>query len=433
MFNRTIKVQLERCLNELELQQFDLEAVKRSVGYVELSPEGHLLYANPIFLGWIGYQLAEVKDKHHRTLCHKKYADSPEYAQFWRRLANGEKVTDSFDRVAKNGDVVWLEATYLPVVDKQNKVFKIIKIAANITKEHQHAARQKALLIALDRSMATIEFHPDGTIKNANNNFLSLMGYQLSEIKGKHHRIFCEESFYRTNPNFWQQLANGEFKHGQFERRNANGECVWIEATYNPIFDDDGKVKTIVKIGSDITERISRNEAVQHAAEVACTTAEETDQIARSGINTIEESLDTSRAINNEASNTVTTIEQLSDQFKNIESIVETIKSIAEQTNLLALNAAIEAARAGEQGRGFAVVADEVRQLAARTSDSTAEIAKVVATNREMMSNIIERVQQVSAISESGLEKMSAVSSIMNEIQKGAATVTETVNLLSNN
>ena len=433
MFNQKTKEQLEKCRKELELQQFDSEAVKRSVGYVELSPDGHLLYANPIFLSWIGYQLEEVKNKHHRTLCQKRYADSPEYAQFWRKLADGQKVTDSFDRVAKNGDTVWLEATYLPVVDKQNKVFKIIKIAANITKEHQQAARQKSLLIALDRSMATIEFHPDGTIINANDNFQKLMGYTLSEIQGKHHRMFCDDKFYQTHPNFWQQLANGEFKHGQFERRDSQGQSVWIEATYNPIFDSDGKVQTIVKIGSNITDRIARNEAVQHAAEVACTTAEETDQIARSGINTIEESLVTSRSINDEASKTVTTIEQLSDQFKNIESIVETIKSIAEQTNLLALNAAIEAARAGEQGRGFAVVADEVRQLAARTSDSTSEIAKVVTTNREMMSNIIDRVQEVSAISESGLQKMSAVANIMNEIQKGAATVTETVNLLSSN
>jgi len=156
----------------------------------------------------------------------------------------------------------------------------------------------------------------------------------------------------------------------------------------------------------------------------------QTDQIARTGIHTLEESLETTRAINSEVTDTVNTISQLSDQFKNIESIVETIKSIAEQTNLLALNAAIEAARAGDQGRGFAVVADEVRQLAARTSDSTAEIARVVNTNREMMSNIISRVEQVSAISQAGLEKAAAVSAIMDEIQKGAANVSETVNNL---
>ena len=432
MFDKKLKLQLEQLKTESDQSRFLTDAIKRNVGYVELSSDGNLIFANDLFLGWVGYSLREVENKHHRTLCRPEYSASNEYMQFWQTLNSGQSISGSFDRVGKDGSIVWLEATYFPIKDDQGRVTKVVKIASNITNEHLENERQQAMLAALDKSTATIEFTPDGTILAANDNFSRLMGYNLEQVQNKHHRIFCTDKFYESHPNFWQELASGRFQSGQFERRNSRGESVWIEATYNPIYNVQGKVERVVKIATDITQREIRNQAVQRAAEVASATSEETDQIARRGISTLEESVETTRAINDQVSDTVHTISQLSDQFKNIESIVVTIKSIAEQTNLLALNAAIEAARAGEQGRGFAVVADEVRTLAARTSESTSEIAKVVETNGSMMADIIARIEEVSAISEKGLEKATAVSSIMDEIQKGAENVSNVVNNLNN-
>lgn len=253
------------------------------------------------------------------------------------------------------------------------------------------------------------------------------MGYRLDEVVGKHHKFFCDNQFYSENPNFWNELSSGRFKSGLFERRRSNGETVWLEATYNPVFNQDGKVVRVVKFGTDITDRIKRNMAIQHAAEIASATAEETDQIARRGIDSLKAAVATSQTITNVVSNSVTALEQLNDKFKNIESIVDTIKSISEQTNLLALNAAIEAARAGEQGRGFAVVADEVRQLAARTGESTSEIARVIIDNRDKMLEITDGVQEVSNVSTQGLNMISEVSQIMDEIQRGAENVSKTV------
>ncbi|WP_426149705.1 methyl-accepting chemotaxis protein [Pseudomonas sp. DC3000-4b1] len=125
-------------------------------------------------------------------------------------------------------------------------------------------------------------------------------------------------------------------------------------------------------------------------------------------------------------------IEALDQQSQVISTIIKTISGIAEQTNLLALNAAIEAARAGEQGRGFAVVADEVRQLASRTTQATAEIAGVVQQNQKLASDAVTVIATGKQQAESGLELAGQAGDVIVEIQDGAQKVVSAVGQFAN-
>ena len=275
--------------------------------------------------------------------------------------------------------------------------------------------------------MAVIEFHPDGTIITANENFTATVKYSLADIQGKHHRMFCRDTFYQENPNFWDNLARGNFSSGQFERVDAHGNALWLEATYNPVFDASGRVVKVIKFASNITDAINEKNAIAQAAELAVSTAEETSQIASDGATSLQRSVEIFNTAMLEVEQTNQLMHELSEQSLKIETIVTTISGIAEQTNLLALNAAIEAARAGDQGRGFAVVADEVRQLAQRTSDSTVEIESVVAENRKLADKSTKKMAGVKDSVDQNSQQIAQVQSIIDEIQKGALNVSETV------
>ncbi|MFQ1899415.1 methyl-accepting chemotaxis protein [Aeromonas veronii] len=430
MFNFKLKAELQACQMQLAQAQAFIDAVKVGVATISFTPSGEILEANPLFLNVVGYSEQEVIGKHHRIFCDAHYVQSSSYAQFWEQLRQGHSHSGTYQRFDKQGRELWLEATYFPV-KLDGKVVRVVKIASDITESYQQLSRQKAIISALDRALAIIEFTPKGEIVTANQNFLSCVGYSLSQLKGQHHRLFCDESFYREQPHFWDDLAHGQLKSGLFSRRDSHGNEIWLEATYNPIKDESGKVVKVIKFASEVTERIKRAQAVSEAANIAQTISQETTRFAATGSELLTASVTISSAISEQVSRTSGLIGQLNEQSKSIEAIVSTISSIAEQTNLLALNAAIEAARAGDQGRGFAVVADEVRQLAARTSLSTGEIASVVQKNRELTAQITGNINEVATSAQRGKEQIGEVSGVMSQIEQGAINVTETVSNLA--
>ena len=416
--------------NKLSELQWQLDSINRNVAEIRFRPDGSVIYASNIFLEMLGYKLEEIAGQHHRIFCEKNYASTADYSRFWQKLADGHPLSGLFRRLRKDGNLILIEATYIPVQNQDGKVIEIIKIGSDVTQRENELLSLRAVHAAISRSMAEIEFTPNGDILHANENFLRAMGYRLSDIKGRHHRMFCFDNFYQENPNFWQSLKGGTFFSGQFERKTASGETIYLEATYNPVVDEAGQVVKVLKFATDVSSQKHKADEIRQAAELSFTTAEETSQISVRGMESLASSIELSQSTLNLINGAVILITQLNAQAKDIEKIVTTIQGVAEQTNLLALNAAIEAARAGEMGRGFAVVADEVRQLAARTSSATVEIQNVVTANGKLTQQLNIDMNSIARSAEENNDQIATVTTIMREISDGADHVARTVSTL---
>ncbi|MCF5746641.1 methyl-accepting chemotaxis protein [Pseudomonas tremae] len=434
MFGNKNKAELTAMKAEVDGLKGLTNALEKSMAVVELGLDGKVLRANDKFLATMGYRAEELITKTHRDFCDPTLLRSREYTDLWTSLKAGKFISGTFKRLNKNGHSVWLEASYNPVVDAQGNVFKVVKYALDVTERVMLENETNSKLAAVDRAMAICEFEPNGNVITANNNFLNVMGYALAEIKGKHHRSFCEPTLANSPEysEFWRKLNHGEFIGDQFKRLGKHGRVVWLEATYNPVFDVDGKLYKIVKFASDITHRVEKQEADAHGASRAYHISAETEKVAEQGTLVIQETAREMRQIAENIGASAKLVSQLGERSEQITAIVNTIRGIADQTNLLALNAAIEAARAGDQGRGFAVVADEVRQLAGRTSGSTAEIAEMIG---KILAETRDAVASMDATQEGairGVTLADQAGQVIVQIRDGASDAVEAVNMFAN-
>jgi len=255
-------------LQELELQAINA-ALNRVQALIEFQLDGTILHANENFLNAVGYTLEEVQGKHHSIFCEPALAASEGYRQFWERLRGGQFDQGDYKRIGKGGREIWINASYNPVFDAEGRPYKVIKFATDITASKLRNAEYEGKVSAIDKAQAVIEFDMDGHVMIANGNFLDAMGYSLEDIRGEHHRLFCEPEYANSidYKRFWQKLHRGEFDSGRYKRIGNGGKEIWIQATYNPILDLSGKPCKIVKFAIDITEQVLMEQSVKTRAE----------------------------------------------------------------------------------------------------------------------------------------------------------------------
>lgn len=256
-------------IEQAQENQAQLEAIHRSQLVARFGLDGTVLSANGRFLQVFGYQDRDVIGKHHKIFLRETDAESEEYRQFWHELSQGRPQAGEFRRISKTGQEIWLQATYIPVLDPDGRPLGVVKIAADITEAKHRTALETARQTAIDGSQAVIHLGLDGTVLDANERFLSVMGYTKEAVIGRHHRMFvapedAEKPEYRE---FWEALRRGEFRSGEFKRRSSSGEPVWLQATYAAVPGPDGKPAQVLKVATDITAQ--KRKAAEAEAQIA--------------------------------------------------------------------------------------------------------------------------------------------------------------------
>src|SRR5262245_41775319 len=245
-------------VSELQDLRGQVAAIGKSTAVIEFTLDGTILTANDNFLNALGYSLAEIKGKHHGMFVDPAYRQSPEYRRFWEKLGRGEFDAGEYKRIGKGGKEIWIQASYNAILDRKGRTFKVVKYASDITAQKLRNMDSAGQLAAISKAQAVIEFTIDGKVITANENFLKTLGYSLDEIKGQHHGMFVEPS-YRQSPDyrsFWEKLGRGEYDTGQYKRIGKGGKEIYIQASYNPILDANGKPMKVVKYATDVTAQV---------------------------------------------------------------------------------------------------------------------------------------------------------------------------------
>ncbi|MDF1750521.1 MAG: PAS domain-containing methyl-accepting chemotaxis protein, partial [Alphaproteobacteria bacterium] len=409
-----------------------LAALDKSQAIIQFKPDGTILTANDRFLTIMGFNLGQIQGKHHSMFAEPGAQNTDAYRTFWDSLRKGDHQSSRYRRFGNGGREVWLQATYNPILNSKGEVERVVKFATDVTEETLHMANYEGQVTAISKSQAVIEFETDGTIITANKNFLDALGYTLSEVQGRHHSMFVSKSDF-DHPNYkrlWDSLRKGEFQAAEYLRIGKAGQEVWIQASYNPIFNPNGEVFKIVKFATDITDQVlARKEAARVGAlvdgnldkilksvsdankqaisasgaseqtlemvQAVASASEELDASARE----ISQSMSLSRSevdramMETSAADTAT--QQLTDAASSMTTIVALIQDIAGQINLLALNATIEAARAGDAGKGFTVVASEVKGLASQVAKATGQISAEITGMQTISGGVVDRLHAI--------------------------------------
>ena len=431
---KALREENQQLKEQLNMQAQIRDSVSKQMMRLTTDPTGQIRAVNANFCSETAATETDLLGRQVLTLVPSFLQQSEHFKKLAAALRTGEFWIGAWQIANRQGQEFWLRAALCPVKTSTGKIDHFEIYANNLTRTIETSQQHDALIKAMQRSTAVIEFDMQGHVLSANDLFLQAMGYRLNDIAGKHHKIFCPADIHQSSEysQFWQRLGQGQFVADRFRRVDNAGREVWLEASYNPIANARGEFYKVVKFATVITDQVQQEQEVASAAQVAFATSQATDQSSRQGKQVMHDTAAVMEQLEAQMSKAVENINDLARQGQLVQSIIQSIQGIADQTNLLALNAAIEAARAGEQGRGFAVVADEVRQLASRTSAATVEIVDVVNRNQQLSSSSVQIIEHSQQQARDVTQLIGQARLVIDDIQLAAQQVVDSVSKFAN-
>jgi methyl-accepting chemotaxis protein len=384
-----------------------IEAISKSQAVIEFNMDGTIIQANNNFLGAMGYSAEEITGKHHSMFVEPGVKNSIEYRQFWETLNKGEYQAAEYKRIGKDGKEVWIQASYNPIMDLNGSPFKVVKYATDVTQQKLRNADFEGQLAAIGKSQAVIEFKMDGTIIQANDNFLNTMGYRANEVEGQHHSMFAESGVKNSLEyrQFWEDLNRGQYQADEFKRIGKGGKVVWIQASYNPIIDLNGKPFKVVKYATDIT---GRKNAINEVKRVLLSLSDG-DLTA-----SIEEQFEGDLKELGEAINSF--VLELNETISQISSAAKTIN---DASNEIAQGNADLSSRTEEQASSLE-----------ETASSMEELTGTVRLNSENANQANSLASEASSVAIEGGETIQQVVTTMSSINESARKISDIIGVI---
>ncbi len=421
MFCKTYKANIAQLETIVQQQKLQLAAIDKSMTSISFDLQGNMLTANDNFLSTFGYSLNEIQGKHHRMFVESSYANSSEYTQFWRRLNAGEFISTRFKRIGKGGKIVWIEASYNPILDTSGKPISVTKFATDITAQVLEELNAKGQLTAINRAMAVIEFDLKGNILSANDNFLKTLGYSASELSGKHHRMFVDRAYEHSAEyqQFWQKLAHGEFIAATYKRIGKGGKVVWIEASYNPIMDDTGKPYKVVKYATDIGSNPNTQLLQAVIADVDNT------------LNTVAEGDLSARMKGDYTQHKDSMFYELIQQLeKVIADMTDKLQSTVMETTNIALTVSDISTQVSQGSSDLSARVQEQAAALEETSSTMTEMAAAVQANTANARKVADLTTHVQAQATDGVQVMQQTISAMQSIKESSGKIADIVSII---